>query len=63
MQAKRTIDPVYYGADDVSRILRYSKATAYKIIRQLNKELSDKGYMIRPGLINKSYFDRRFMEA
>lgn len=51
--------PIYYGWEDVASILHYSKSKAYGIIRELNKELAEQGYIIRPGLINKSYFNKR----
>ena len=51
---------VYYDVRDVMEILEYGKGKAYSVIKELNTELQSKGYMIRPGLIAKSYFDKRF---
>lgn len=51
---------VYYDVKDVMEILAYGKTKAYAVIKKLNNELESKGYMIRPGLITKSYFDKRF---
>ena len=51
---------IYYDFRDVMEILEYGKGKAYSVIKELNTELQSKGYMIRPGLISKSYFDKRF---
>ena len=32
---------------------------AYKIIRKLNQELSDKGYITVTGRVNREYFNER----
>lgn len=36
---------VFAKADEVSKLLNCGKSTAYKIMRQLNNELKEKGYM------------------
>lgn len=46
-------------ADDVSKVLSYSKSHAYVVIRQLNQELESKGYLTRPGMIPRKYFYER----
>lgn len=51
---------VYYDVTDVMEILAYGKSKAYEVIRDLNAELQSKGYMVRPGFVVKSYFDKRF---
>lgn len=51
---------LYYGAEDVAKILDYSKQHAYRVIRQLNAELKANGKLIRPGKIPIVYFDQRF---
>lgn len=45
--------------DDVANVLAYSQSHAYVIIRQLNQELKDKGFLIRPGMIPRKYFYER----
>nr|WP_254296574.1 DNA-binding protein [Thomasclavelia ramosa] len=37
-----------------------SKSYGYKIVRELNKELAQKGYMIVEGQTNRQYFYERF---
>ena len=40
-----------------------SKPYAYKLIRQLNKELKDKGFITIAGRINRQYFNERLYGA
>lgn len=40
---------VFAKADEVSKLLNCGKSTAYKIMRQLNNELKEKGYMTISG--------------
>ncbi len=47
-------------AQDVVDMLGVSKGHAYKIIRQLNKELEDSGYIVVSGKIPRAYWDRKF---
>ena len=48
---------------DVTKELDVSESYAYKIIRQLNKELKDKGFITIAGRINRQYFNERIYEA
>ena len=47
-------------AQDVVDMLGVSKGHAYKIIRQLNKELEDSGYIVVSGKIPRAYWDKKF---
>ncbi len=47
-------------AQDVVDMLGVSKGHVYKIIRQLNKELEDSGYIVVSGKIPKAYWDKKF---
>lgn len=51
---------IYITADEVSELLGVSKGYAYKLIRKLNKELEDSGYMIIAGKVPKKYFEKRW---
>ena len=51
---------IFYTADDVSTMLSISRPTAYRIIRNLNDELSSGGYIIVSGRVPKKYFDEKF---
>lgn len=49
----------YLEAKDVADVMGISVSSAYKIIRGLNKELSEQGYIIVAGKIPKKYFAER----
>ena len=51
---------VFYTADDVAELLTISCPTAYRIIRKLNDELAEKGFIIISGRVPKKYFDEKF---
>lgn len=51
-----TLNKVYYSANDLVEMLDISKASAYKIIRRLNEELEQAGYIILQGKVPKAYF-------
>ena len=42
--------------EDVAEILQISKSHAYKVIRQMNKELSAQGIFTIQGRIDSKYF-------
>jgi hypothetical protein len=44
---------------DVMQLLEVSESKSYAIIRALNKELSDKGYITIQGKIPKAYFEEK----
>lgn len=46
-------------ADDVSKVLSYSRSHAYKVIGKLNQELEEKGFLTRPGMVSRKYFEER----
>ena len=48
-----------YFTKDVAQILGISESYAYKIIRTLNKELKDKGFLTVSGKVNRQYFLER----
>ena len=50
----------FYSAEDVAGALGYSKDHAYKIIRSLNQELKQQGYLVRRGFVPKQYFTDRY---
>lgn len=51
---------IFYGVADVMEILDYKRIKAYGVIKELNKELEDRGFKTRPGLIPKKYFNERY---
>lgn len=46
-------------ARDVMSVLQVSESKAYGIIKQLNKELSEKGYITIPGKVPAAYFEEK----
>ena len=51
---------VFYTADDISVILTVSTPTAYRIIKRLNDELTNKGFIVVSGRVPKKYFNEKF---
>lgn len=52
---------MFLKADDVKDILNVSQAMGYKVIRQLNLELKEKGFLTLQGRIPIEYLCERFM--
>lgn len=50
---------MYYKAEDVAAMLSISEGHAYRIIRELNKDLKEKGYITIAGRIDRQYFSER----
>ena len=53
----------FLNVGDVSDIMECSQGQAYKIIRQLNDELKEKGYITLSGKVNSKYFYERIYEG
>lgn len=53
----------FIRAEEVCRILGVAMSTAYKIIRELNLELQQKGYKTVSGQVSRKYFYERTMVA
>ena len=49
----------FMSAEEVAQELRISPSYAYKIIRRLNRELDEKGYITISGRVNRQYFSER----
>ena len=50
------IGSAFMRVEDVAQELGVSKSYAYKIVRQLNAELKEMGYMTVSGRVSKKYF-------
>ena len=46
----------FYTVEDVKDMMQISKDTAYKIIREINAELNEKGIITVKGRVNARYF-------
>ncbi len=55
-----TENKIYITAPELSQLLGISKGHAYKMIRKMNKELEDSGYMVIAGKVPKGYFEKRW---
>ncbi len=53
----------FIHADEVAEELGISKPYAYKLIRKLNDELKEKGFVTIAGRVNRQYFNERLYGA
>ena len=53
-------EKLYYTAEEISKMIGVGKTSAYAIVKKLNKELSDKGYIVVSGKIPKNYFNEKY---
>ncbi len=56
MNSNRTM---FIDAQEIIRITGMSESYAYKLIKSLNKELKDKGYVTIRGRVSRDYFEER----
>lgn len=54
-----TNSSVFIRANEISEVMEISLAYAYRIIKQLNKELAANGALVVQGRTNRSYFYKR----
>lgn len=47
------------SAEDVAKELNCSKSHAYKLIKSMNKELSQRGYVTMAGRIPRAFWDTK----
>lgn len=50
----------YYNSNDVINLLGVSQSKAYEIIRNLNSELKNQGFLILRGKVSKAFFDEKW---
>lgn len=53
----------FIRADEVAEELGISKPYAYKLIRKLNDELKEKGFVTISGRVNRQYLNERLYGA
>jgi len=51
---------LFIKVDEMVRELEISKPYAYKLMREMNKELEKKGYMTISGRVSRQYFEEKF---
>ena len=54
-------DKLFMDVKDVTKILEVSDGKAYEIIRMLNAELKEKGYIVVRGKVNTKYFFKKLV--
>lgn len=52
----------FLRAQDIMEILDVSDGMAYRIIRQMNAELKDKGYYVQRGRLSKDFFEEKMYQ-
>ena len=50
---------LFVRAEEVCELMEVSPSFAYKVIKDLNKELTDKGYLVVSGKVSRKYFYER----
>ncbi|WP_369713333.1 transcriptional regulator [Leptotrichia sp. HSP-342] len=50
----------FYNKNDVMEMLEASEKRAKKIIKELNKELEEKGFLYYDKVVNAKYFNERY---
>ena len=48
------------GVEAVMELCHAPRSTAYVIIKELNRELQKKGFLVRPGRVEKKYLLERY---
>ncbi len=51
---------MFVSASEMAECLEISRAHAYKIIKKLNIELEEKGFMTLTGKVSRIYFEEKF---
>lgn len=51
---------LFYTATEIAEMLGVSRGHAYKIVKQLNEELSNRGYITIAGKVPKKYFAEHY---
>jgi ribosomal protein S25 len=47
---------LFITAEEVAKELRVSKSYAYKVIRQMNQQLKQSGFIVMCGKVSRQYF-------
>ena len=56
----KTAREMFYSVEDVMRLLGYSRSKSYKVISDLNKELTATGICTCNGRVSQKYLERRY---
>lgn len=53
-------EELFIFADEIAQRLCISKAFAYKLMQQMNKELQKQGFITIHGRVSRAYFEEHF---
>lgn len=53
-------EKVFIKADEVAETLGISKPYAYKLVKTMNDELKEKGFITILGKVSRRYFEEKF---
>lgn len=56
-------EKIYYSANEIATMLGISMGKAYKILREMNEELSEKGFLTISGKVPVAYFKEKWYGA
>lgn len=59
-QEVKGMEQMFIQVDEVCELLGVSRSKAYLLMRQLNEELKQKGYMTIAGKVSRKYFMEKF---
>lgn len=59
-ERKNMNEKIYYSAEDIAKMLGVSMGKAYKILREINKDLASKGFLTIAGKIPMEYFKEKW---
>ncbi len=54
---------LFVRAEEVAGVLGISKPYAYKLVREMNEELKQKGFLTIPGRVSRRYFEESSMDC
>ena len=57
------MEKLFLTSKEVADLLNISQQQAYKIIRDMNKQLAENGFLILRGRINKKYFMEQIYQS
>ena len=52
-------DSIFMKAEEIMKALGVSQSEAYRIIKRLNEELKEKGYMVVSGRVSRRYLEEK----
>lgn len=56
----RMSDKIYFTAKDISLMFGISRSAAYQIIKKLNSELEQQGYLVFRGKVSAKYVEDKY---